>query len=112
MAIHQRKPISPSFILFMNTIQQYFYLSFPLEKNKNKIQKQKHLDYQIIRKLYQSKYTIYNNTNLSKQRKAERDYYHEQFEIHKHYVSMFMHISHVHALAITNNSIIIISSRP
>ena len=26
---------------------------------------------------------IYKNTNLSKQRKAERDYYHEQFEIHK-----------------------------
>ena len=29
------------------------------------------------------KYKIYKNTNLSKQRKAERDYYHEQFEIHK-----------------------------
>ena len=26
---------------------------------------------------------MYKNTNLSKQRKAERDYYHEQFEIHK-----------------------------
>ena len=25
----------------------------------------------------------YKNTNLSKQRKAERDNYHEQFEIHK-----------------------------
>ena len=29
-------------------------------------------------------YKKYKNTNLSKQRKAERDYYHEQFEIHKY----------------------------
>ena len=28
-------------------------------------------------------YKTEKNTNLSKQRKAERDYYHEQFEIHK-----------------------------
>ena len=28
-------------------------------------------------------YKTYKNTNLSKQRKAERDYYHEQFGIHK-----------------------------
>ena len=29
------------------------------------------------------KYIKYKTTNLSKQRKAERYYYHEQFEIHK-----------------------------
>ena len=28
-------------------------------------------------------YKSYKNFNLSKQRKAEREYYHEQFEIHK-----------------------------
>ena len=28
-------------------------------------------------------YKTYKNTNLSQQRKAERDYYLEQFEIHK-----------------------------
>ena len=26
---------------------------------------------------------MYKNNNLTKQRKAERDYYHKQFEIHK-----------------------------
>ena len=29
-------------------------------------------------------YKQYKNKNLSKQRKAERDYYREQFEIHQH----------------------------
>ena len=30
-----------------------------------------------------NKYKMYKNMNLSKQRKAERDYYLKQFEIHK-----------------------------
>ena len=29
-------------------------------------------------------YKQYKNKNLTKQRKAEREYYHEQFEIHQH----------------------------
>ena len=32
MGLYQKKPISQSFTLFMTTIQQYFHLSFPLEK--------------------------------------------------------------------------------
>ena len=34
MGLYQKKPISQSFTLFMNTIKQYFHLSFPLEKIK------------------------------------------------------------------------------
>ena len=34
MGLYQKKPISQSFTLFMNTILQYFHLSFPLEKKK------------------------------------------------------------------------------
>ena len=33
MGIYQIKPISQSFTMFMDTILQYFHLSFPLEKN-------------------------------------------------------------------------------
>ena len=34
MGIYQIKPISQSFTMFMDTILQYFLLSFPLEKKK------------------------------------------------------------------------------
>ena len=82
----------------MDTIQQF---KFSVRKDKNKIQnrnpwitKELKSDLKIRDKLYKlkkssptpeniNKYKIYQNTNLSKQRKAERDYYHEQFEIHQ-----------------------------
>ena len=101
MGLYQKKPISQSFTLFMNTIKQYFHLSFPLEKikirykNRNPwITKELKSDIKIRDQLYKlmkrsptpgniKNYKTYKNTNLSKQRKAERAYYHEQFEIHK-----------------------------
>ena len=84
----------------MDTIQQYFNVSFPLEKTKIRyknrnpwITKELISDIKIRDALYKLKkmsptpekkiYKMYKNTNLSKQRKAERDYYHEQFEINK-----------------------------
>ena len=94
LGIYQIKPISQLFTIFMDTIQQYFNLSFPLEKTKIRyknrnpwITKELISDIKIRDKLYklkkmsptpENKIKIYKNTNLSKQRKAERDYYHEQ----------------------------------
>ena len=101
LGIYQIKPISQLFTIFMDTIQQYFNVSFPLEKTKIRyknsnpwITKELISDIKIRDALYKLKkmsptpennffYKMYKNTNLSKQRKAERDYYHEQFEIHK-----------------------------
>ena len=100
MGLYENKSISELFKLFMNTILNYFHLSFPLEKKK--VHKPKSMDYTGIIKMssrYEMNYTNrrkdhqhqkplkkffkYKNTNLLKQRKAERDYYYEQFEIHK-----------------------------
>ena len=85
----------------MDIIQQYFNLSFPLEKTKIRyknrnpwITKELKCDIKIRDKLYKLKkrsptpenikiYKIYKNTNLSNETKAERDYYHELFEILK-----------------------------
>ena len=50
MGLYQKKPISQSFTLFMNTIKQYFHLSFPLEKIKIRYKKQKPVDYKRIKK--------------------------------------------------------------
>ena len=101
LSIYQIKPMSQLFTIFMDTIQQYFNSSFPLEKTKIRskdrnpwIRKELISDIKIRDKLYNlkkmsptpesiKKYKIYKNTNLSKQRKAERDYYHQQFEMHK-----------------------------
>ena len=101
MGIYQIKPISQSFTMFMDTILQYFNLSFPLVKTKIRyknrnpwITKGLKCDITIRDKLYKlkkrsptpentNKYKMYKNMNLSKQRKAERDYYHKQYEIHK-----------------------------
>ena len=101
MGLYQKKPISQSFTLFMNNILQYFHLSFPLEKKKVRyknrnpwITQELKNDIKIRDELYKLKrrsptpeniknYNTYKNANLSKQRKAERDYYNEQFELHK-----------------------------
>ena len=54
---------------------------------KNDIKIRDHL-YMMERKNLTSdnmiNYKQYKNKNLSKQRKAERDYYREQFELHQH----------------------------
>ena len=109
MGIYQIKPIAQSFTMFMDTILQYF--KFSLSKDKNKIQKTKTHKLQnnlksyikIQDELYKlkkrsptpentNKYKMYKNMNLSKQRNGERDYYHEQFEIHKNDLRMLWKI--------------------
>ena len=66
---------------------------FSVRKDKNDIKIRD--NYTSRRKVHQLqkiilkiKYT--KNTNLSKQREAERDYYHEQFVIHKNDLKKFM----------------------
>ena len=93
--------IQPAFTLFMNIIVDIFKECFPTEstkinyKNRNPwINESLKSEIQVRDKLFvQSKkhptqenknnYKRYKNMNLSKQRKAERDYYREQFNLHQ-----------------------------
>ena len=72
----------------MNTVLHNYQTCFPIETIKLKytnrnpwITQEIKNGIKIIIKKHQSRY---KNNNLSKQRKAERDYYREQFEIHQH----------------------------
>ena len=102
LGVFEERSISSSFSLFMNTILYNYQKCFPIEtiklryKNRNPwITQELKNDIKIRDHLYiiQKKnpipeniinYKQYKNKNLTKQRKAEREYYHEQFEIHQH----------------------------
>ena len=73
MGLYENKYFSQLFKLFMNTILHCFYLNFQLEKKNIRCTKKCHQHQKTLK---------YKNTNLSKQRKAKRDYCHERFEIH------------------------------
>ena len=93
--------ITPAFTLFMNMILETFYECFPVEsikisyKNRNPWINQKLKNEIKVRDnlflLYKNKPTQTNrdnykkikNLNLSNQRKAERDYYRDKFELHQ-----------------------------
>ena len=111
MGLYQNKSISHLFTLFTNTILQYIHLGFPLEKHKIRyknrnpwITQELKNDIKIRDELYKLKrrsptqekknkktiiifisYYLYTHNTyiLSKQRKAERDYYNKQFQLHK-----------------------------
>ena len=93
--------INPAFTLFMNRIVDHFKECFPIEtikinyKNRNPwITQNFKSEIKVRDKLFiqsrkhptqenKDKYKQYKNMNLSKQRKAERDYYREQFDLHQ-----------------------------
>ena len=93
--------INPAFTLFMNRIVDHFKECFPIEtikinyKNRNPwITQNLKSEIKVRDKLFiqsrkhptqenKDKYKQYKNMNLSKQRKAERDYYREQFDLHQ-----------------------------
>ena len=102
LGLFEEESISSAFSLFMNTILFNYQNCFPIEtiklkyKNRNPwIKQELKNDIKIRDRLYTiqkknpssdsiKQYKQYKNQNLSKQRKAERDYYREQFEMHKH----------------------------
>ena len=93
--------INPAFTLFMNRIVDHFKECFPIEtikiyyKNRNPwITQNLKSEIKVRDKLFiqskkhptqenKDKYKQYKNINLSKQRKAERDYYREQLDLHQ-----------------------------
>ena len=102
IGLYEEGCISLKFSLFMNTILYNYQKCFPIKTIKLKytnrnpwITEELKNDIKIRDRLYIikrknptsdniKKYKQYKNQNLSKQRKAERDYYREQLELHQH----------------------------